>query len=241
MADTLRIKRRVSGAPGAPSSLQNAELAFNEVDDTLYYGKGTGGGGGGASVILPIGGAGLGSGVTPLMDGTATAGVAALMSRADHVHPTDTSRAPLNSPTFTGVPAGPTATAGTATAQFATCAFVAAAIGALSTGVSSFNTRTGAVTLTLVDVTAVGGAPINSPSLTGTPSAPTPTNGDNSGRIATTQFVLGSDHLGFARPGAPAEKSQACDGHRADCAGAARADVAQPSGASARARRRTAG
>jgi hypothetical protein len=41
MANTLRIKRRVSGAAGAPSGLKNAELAFNEVDGVLYYGKGS--------------------------------------------------------------------------------------------------------------------------------------------------------------------------------------------------------
>jgi hypothetical protein len=41
MANTLRIKRRVSGAAGAPSGLKNAELAFNEVDGILYYGKGS--------------------------------------------------------------------------------------------------------------------------------------------------------------------------------------------------------
>jgi hypothetical protein len=45
MANTLRIKRRVSGATGAPSSLKNAELAFNEVDNILYYGKGADGNG----------------------------------------------------------------------------------------------------------------------------------------------------------------------------------------------------
>jgi len=43
MANILRIKRRVSGATGAPSSLKNAELAFNEVDNILYYGKGSDG------------------------------------------------------------------------------------------------------------------------------------------------------------------------------------------------------
>lgn len=58
MANTLRIKRRASGSPGAPSSLQNAELAYNEVDDVLYYGKGTGGAGGSATTIPAIGGAG---------------------------------------------------------------------------------------------------------------------------------------------------------------------------------------
>lgn len=58
MANTLRIKRRASGSPGAPSSLANAELAFNEVDNTLYYGKGTGGTGGTASSVEAIGGSG---------------------------------------------------------------------------------------------------------------------------------------------------------------------------------------
>jgi phage-related tail fiber protein len=58
MANTLRIKRRASGLAGAPGSLQNAELAFNEVDNTLYYGKGTGGAGGTATIVIPIGGDG---------------------------------------------------------------------------------------------------------------------------------------------------------------------------------------
>jgi hypothetical protein len=58
MANTLRIKRRVSGAVGAPTSLANAELAFNEVDDVLYYGKGTGGSGGSATAIAAIAGSG---------------------------------------------------------------------------------------------------------------------------------------------------------------------------------------
>ena len=58
MANTLRIKRRASGQSGAPSSLANAELAFSEVDDILYYGEGTGGAGGTASTILAIGGPG---------------------------------------------------------------------------------------------------------------------------------------------------------------------------------------
>ena len=58
MANTLRIKRRASGDAGAPSSLANAELAFNEVDDVLYYGEGTGGAGGSATQILAIGGSG---------------------------------------------------------------------------------------------------------------------------------------------------------------------------------------
>jgi len=59
MANTIRIKRRASGgAAGAPSSLENAELAYNEVDDILYYGKGTGGAGGTATTIPAIAGSG---------------------------------------------------------------------------------------------------------------------------------------------------------------------------------------
>lgn len=59
MTNIVRIRRRASGgAAGAPSSLQNAEIAFNEADDTLYYGKGTGGAGGSATSIIPIAGPG---------------------------------------------------------------------------------------------------------------------------------------------------------------------------------------
>jgi len=40
--------------------------------------------------------------VDPVMNGTAAPGTSARYARADHVHPIDTSRAPLASPTFTG-------------------------------------------------------------------------------------------------------------------------------------------
>lgn len=58
MSNTIRIKRRSSGGAGAPASLNNAELAFNEVDSVLYYGVGTGGAGGTATTVLAIGGPG---------------------------------------------------------------------------------------------------------------------------------------------------------------------------------------
>jgi len=55
VADTLRIRRRLAGgAAGAPSALKNAELAYNEQDDTLYYGKGDSSGN--ATSIIPVGG-----------------------------------------------------------------------------------------------------------------------------------------------------------------------------------------
>ena len=56
MANTIRIKRRTSGAAGTPPGLKNAELAFNEVDETLYYGKGDSGGD--ATSVLAIAGPG---------------------------------------------------------------------------------------------------------------------------------------------------------------------------------------
>jgi hypothetical protein len=59
MANTIRIKRRANGGgAGAPASLANAELAFNEQTNVLYYGTGTGGAGGTATSVIPIAGTG---------------------------------------------------------------------------------------------------------------------------------------------------------------------------------------
>jgi hypothetical protein len=57
MSNTIRIKRRTAGNSDGPATLQNAELAFNEVTNVLYYGKGTGAGNTALSVI-PIAGSG---------------------------------------------------------------------------------------------------------------------------------------------------------------------------------------
>ena len=56
MANTLRIKR--STGSSAPTTLENAELAFAEGSKTLFIGIGTGGSGGSATTIEPIGGEG---------------------------------------------------------------------------------------------------------------------------------------------------------------------------------------
>jgi hypothetical protein len=60
----------------------------------------------------------------PLVNGSASSGVSTAATRSDHVHPTDTSRAALASPTLTGTPAAPTAAADTNTTQVATTAYV---------------------------------------------------------------------------------------------------------------------
>jgi hypothetical protein len=98
--------------------------------------------------------------------------------------------APLNSPIFTGLPSAPTANPGTATAQLATTAFVMTAVAASVAGVSSFNTRTGAVVLDLADITGAGGAPSVSPNFTGVPMAPTAAVGTSTQQLATTAFVI---------------------------------------------------
>jgi hypothetical protein len=51
MATTVRIKSRKTGSAGAPLTLRASEIAFNEVDDSLYYGKGEDVSGNATSII----------------------------------------------------------------------------------------------------------------------------------------------------------------------------------------------
>jgi hypothetical protein len=92
------------------------------------------------------------------------------------------------SPALTGVPTAPTAATGTSTGQLATTAFVAAAIGSAG-GVTTFNGRAGAITLTAADISAAGGAALNSPAFVGTPTAPTAAPAVNNTQLATTAYV----------------------------------------------------
>jgi hypothetical protein len=89
MANTIRIKRRATGSAGAPSSLKNAELAFNEVDDTLYYGKGSDINGD-ANTVVAIGGSGTFvtlSGVQTITGNKTFSGLVALGSSATATTP----------------------------------------------------------------------------------------------------------------------------------------------------------
>lgn len=100
-----------------------------------------------------------GSNVSPAMDGIATAGVSQKLSRGDHVHPTDTTRAPLNSPAFTGVPTAPTvASMIDATTKLATTAFVQNAIVGI-TGGGSIPPPSGAMPLMDATPGVVGVSP----------------------------------------------------------------------------------
>lgn len=106
--------------------------------------------------------------------------------------------APLESPAFTGVPTAPTAATNNNTTQLATTAFVQAAIAALvASSPATLDTLNELATAlgndpnfatTMTNALALK-APLNSPALTGTPTAPTPTPGDNSTKLATTAFI----------------------------------------------------
>jgi hypothetical protein len=80
----------------------NAELAFNEGENILYYGTGVSGTL--AAGVLPIAGPGLASTTAPVSNsGTVgNAGTLTFWSRGDHVHPSDASRLATTGGTLTG-------------------------------------------------------------------------------------------------------------------------------------------
>lgn len=86
--------------------------------------------------------------------------------------------APLASPAFTGTPTAPTATSGTNTTQLATTAFVTTAADNAVTSAEGYTTTQ-----------LASYAPLASPALTGTPTAPTASAGTDTTQIATTAFV----------------------------------------------------
>ncbi|OYU75958.1 MAG: hypothetical protein CFE32_12270 [Alphaproteobacteria bacterium PA3] len=73
MPNIIRIKRRVTGAAGAPTGLKSAELAYNMADNTVYAGFGDDGSGN-ATAVKPIGGEGTFAKIdSPALTGTPTA------------------------------------------------------------------------------------------------------------------------------------------------------------------------
>ena len=100
----------------------------------------------------------------PLMDGAAAPGTATAYTRADHVHPSDTSRAPLASPALTGTPTAPTVgSAGDSSTKIATTAFVQAAIAAAGGGGGGCGSGTvTSVALSVPGFLTVSGSPITS-------------------------------------------------------------------------------
>jgi hypothetical protein len=145
MANTIQLKRRPSGNPGAPAALKSGELAHNEVDDTLYIGKGDDGGGN-ATAILPIAGKGsfVDTASAQTISGAKTfalvpksnqdASVATDLVRKSQLDAGLAAKAPVASPALTGTPTAPTASAGTNTSQIATTAYVQQSIAEFGAG-----------------------------------------------------------------------------------------------------------
>jgi len=117
MANTLRIKRRSSvGAAGAPTSLENAELAFNEADNILYYGTGTGGAAGSATSVIAIGGYGAYTtlGTTQTITGNKTfSGTVVVPTPSANTHAATKAYVDSSLPTLTGTENQITYTSGT--------------------------------------------------------------------------------------------------------------------------------
>ncbi len=106
--------------------------------------------------------------------------------------------APKASPTFTGTPKAPTPAAGDNTTQVATTAFVQAALTALINGapatLDTLKEIAAAINndpnfSTTINNALALKAPLSSPALTGTPTAPTAAQSVNNTQIATTAFV----------------------------------------------------
>ncbi|EJV8905861.1 phage tail protein [Escherichia coli] len=106
--------------------------------------------------------------------------------------------APKASPTFSGTPKAPTPAAGNNTTQVATTAFVQAALTALINGapatLDTLKEIAAAINndpnfSTTINNALALKAPLSSPALTGTPTAPTAAQSVNNTQIATTAFV----------------------------------------------------
>jgi hypothetical protein len=130
-AVTLAVADVSGAAPLASPSLTGTPLSTTASADTNTTQI--------ATTAYVVGQAGT---ANPVVNGTAAAGTSLRYARQDHVHPTDTTRAALNSPTFTGTPSLPTGTtavtqtAGNNTTAVATTAFVQQEVPAASTTVA---------------------------------------------------------------------------------------------------------
>ena len=147
MANRLRLKRRVSGNAGAPATLLNGEVAVNEVDGVVWYGKGLGQDGNATSVIA-IGGDGVFATKSYVTSAVAAVDVSSQLanylttanaattyltiSSASSTYLSQSSAsstyAPLASPALSGSPTTPNVTAGDSSTKIANTSFVMTAV-----------------------------------------------------------------------------------------------------------------
>lgn len=119
-------------------------------------------------------GATLPSDATPLVNGVGASGIATDVSREDHVHPSDTTKANLASPTFTGAPLAPTQDSADDSTKISTTAWV----------------RVYAYAKSVIDSALGLKAPLASPTFTGTVAVPTITPlGDVSNKPVNSAYL----------------------------------------------------
>ena len=194
----VRVRRRaVPGATGAPESLLHSEIAFNENDNTLYYGFGTGGINGTATAIIAI----AGSGAFVALSGDQTINglktfTALPRSSATPVHDNDFATKKFVTDSVGSAGGGDMLKAAYDSNNDGKVDAADAADsvpwGGVSGKPSAFPPAVhghviGDVT-NLTD-TLAGKAALESPAFTGNPTAPTPTAGNASTSLATTKFV----------------------------------------------------
>ena len=209
MASIIRIKRRHTGAGGLLSSLRSGEIAWTDVSDILCIGEGDDGSGN-ANSVTAIGGigafvdlsnpqtiAGAKTFSTVPKSSQDASGATDLVRKSQHDSDLAT-KAPLASPALTGTPTAPTATPGTNTTQVSTTAFVQAAVSGLIDAapgaLDTLNELAAALgddpnfATTITSALALK-APLASPALTGSPTAPKLSAGNNTSGIATAEWV----------------------------------------------------
>ncbi len=222
MANTIQLKRRSSGLAGAPAALKSGELAHNEVDDTLYVGKGDDGSGNATSLVAlagkgafvdltaaqSIAGAKTFTLVPKSSQDASAANDLVRKSQMDAGFATKAALAHTHAiGDVTGLQTALDAKLGTAAnavsaSKLATARSITLA-GDLSGSVSFDGSANVTITAAVVDdshahvIANVDGlqaaldakAPLASPAMTGTPSAPTAIAGTNTTQVATTAFV----------------------------------------------------
>ena len=172
------INANTTGTAAALTTARTIELTGDVTGSVSFDGSAS------ASMVTTVVGGVGGGGVTSLI-GTAdevtvsaSAGAVTLslpstisQSKINNLTGDLSAKAPIESPTFTGVPAAPTAAVDTNTTQVATTAYVL--------GQGYLKSSSASTTY----------APLASPTLTGVPAAPTAALGTNTTQIATTAFV----------------------------------------------------
>ena len=186
MANTIQLKRRAAGNAGAPPSLKSGELAHNEVDNTLYIGKGDDGSGE-ASSIVPLAGQGA------FVDKSTAQSIAGLKTFS--VPP----RSAQNASASTDLVRKSQFDAGLASKAASTHVHALSEISGLESALGE-KSNTGHLH-TIANVTGLDSAlsskaSLASPSFSGTPTAPTASSGTSNTQLATTAFVQ-SAIIGF--------------------------------------------